>query len=353
MGWKYDNKHKRFSDANDGEAFATTDRPVNKGKGKNKKVTCYKCKKQGHYANKYDEDVNDEDDDMIKTTSNKKGSNFMNQGQFKKVEVNEPEGNTTDKDAESSYDEYRFVFLQKDVICSIQDKVAIPQTWILLDSQSTVDVFSNPKLLTNIHDARRNLTLYCNVGKAIITKKGDLKRYGAVWFYPEGIANILSLSNVQKKHRVTYDSTLDEGFLVFKADSTARSFRPSKKGLFFSDVKSDIALTFINTVDNSKTKYTIKEYSDAIHAWSLRNIIYRPNMKDFIKYMERNMIPNCPIAKADLLHAEDIFGVNIGSLQGNSEKKVVSSCDNNTQAANRNNRKTQQCHTRSGHHVHK
>ena len=108
-------------------------------------------------------------------------------------------------------------------------------------------------MLTIIRDAKRILTLYCNAVKAIINKKRDLKGYRTVWFYPDGIANILSLGNVKKKHRVTYDSTLDEGFLVFKADGTAWSFRPSKKGLFFSDVKSDIAHTFINTVDNNKT----------------------------------------------------------------------------------------------------
>jgi len=60
---------------------------------------------------------------------------------------------------------------------------------------------------------------------------------------------------------------------------------PSKMGLFFSDVKSDITHTFINTVDNNKTKYTIKVYSDAVHTRSLQNIIGRPNTKDFIKYM--------------------------------------------------------------------
>jgi len=48
-----------------------------------------------------------------------------------------------------------------------------------------VDVFSNPKLLTNIRDAKRDLTLYCNAGKAIINKKGDLKGYGTVWYYPD------------------------------------------------------------------------------------------------------------------------------------------------------------------------
>jgi len=130
----------------------------------------------------------------------------------------------------------------------------------------------------------------------------------------------LSLGNVKKKHRVTYDSTLDEGFLVFKADGTARSFRPSKEGLFFSDVKNDVAHTFINTVDNNKTKYTIKEYSDAVCARS-QNIIGRPNTQDFIKYMECNMIPNCPVTKADIIRAKDIFGANIGALQGKTVRK--------------------------------
>ena len=65
-GCKNDNKHNQFSDTNDRVAFATTDGPVNKGKGKNKKVICYKCKKQGHYANECDKDVDEEDDSMTK-----------------------------------------------------------------------------------------------------------------------------------------------------------------------------------------------------------------------------------------------------------------------------------------------
>jgi len=50
----------------------------------------------------------------------------------------------------------------------------------------------------NIRDAKGSLTLYCNAGKATINKKGDLKGYGTVWFYPDRIANILSLENVKK-----------------------------------------------------------------------------------------------------------------------------------------------------------
>jgi len=86
--------------------------------------------------------------------------------------------------------------------------------------------------------------------------------------------------------------------------------------LFFSDVKNEVAHAFINTVENNKTKYTVKAYSDAVRARSLQNIIGRPRTQDYIKYVERNMIPNCPVSKADIMHAEDIFGANIGSLQG-------------------------------------
>jgi len=49
-GRKNDNKHNRAYDANDRVAFATADVGTRKGKGKNKKVTCFKCKKQGYYA---------------------------------------------------------------------------------------------------------------------------------------------------------------------------------------------------------------------------------------------------------------------------------------------------------------
>jgi len=84
------------------------------------------------------------------------------------------------------------------VLCSIQDKLAILKSWILLDSQSTVDVFCNRKPLSNIRYAKRTLILYCNTRKAIVSKKGDLKGYGTVWYHPEGITTILSLHNVQK-----------------------------------------------------------------------------------------------------------------------------------------------------------
>jgi len=75
-----------------------------------------------------------------------------------------------------------FAFVQ-DVTCNMNDKAGIPDSWILLDSQSTVDVFKNKKLLKNIHNAKKALSLYCNAGIAMLNKIGDLTGYGTVWFY--------------------------------------------------------------------------------------------------------------------------------------------------------------------------
>jgi len=124
--------------------------------------------------------------------------------------------------------------MQHEIICAIQDEAAIPKRGILLDSQSTVYLFLNEKLLTSIRDAKRNLVLFCNSGKAIVTKKGNVKGYGTVWFHPVGIARFLSLSNVQKKQKVMCNNTLNKDFLLHKADSTIQVIRITGEGEFFS-----------------------------------------------------------------------------------------------------------------------
>ena len=84
-------------------------------------------------------------------------------------------------------------------------------------------------MLTNIHEKKHALNWDFNAGTATMNKLGDLEYYGMGWNHPNGIANILSLYNVQKRHKTMYDSSRREGYIVHKADSTKHVFMKSKR----------------------------------------------------------------------------------------------------------------------------
>jgi len=196
---KYGN-NTRLNEANDGVAFATTGNEEKKG-NKKKNITCYKCGKSRHYSNECDEDITVNASNT--NSSDKKGLNFLvlkqntddssedgdaaisifndddesqtfdrdekelpnkenDDDNDSDEETKEEDKDDTDDNDSNGYvdtdDDYEgFAFLQYDVMCSLQEKAGIPMSWILLDSQSMVDVFSNKKLLTNIRDSKRHL----------------------------------------------------------------------------------------------------------------------------------------------------------------------------------------------------
>jgi hypothetical protein len=74
----------------------------------------------------------------------------------------------------------------------------IPNHYVLLDSDSTVSIFCNADLLTNIHDVDEPLYLETNGGgHQVSTQMGTVKDFGPVWYNPESIANVLSLAQVR------------------------------------------------------------------------------------------------------------------------------------------------------------
>jgi hypothetical protein len=110
-------------------------------------------------------------------------------------------------------------------------KNGLPASWILLDNQSTCDNLANPKLLKNIRKVDSYMPLSTQAGSTTTNLVGNVPGYGMVWFHPNNIANIIALTNMKKKHRVTYDSKKGNEFVVHKSDGTSKIFKESKKGL--------------------------------------------------------------------------------------------------------------------------
>eukprot|EP00957_Ditylum_brightwellii_P167287 12734383-Ditylum_brightwellii.AAC.1 len=101
----------------------------------------------------------------------------------------------------------------------------INKNWVLLDSQSTVNVFCNTKLLNNIQKDGRSLAIYSNGGISSTGLIGNLDRFKMVWYQSDSIANILSLASVQEEHHGTYHSQHGNSFLVDRKDRIVRKFK--------------------------------------------------------------------------------------------------------------------------------
>ena len=74
-----------------------------------------------------------------------------------------------------------------------------------------------------------------------------------------------------------------------------------------------------NTVLVTMVTENASKYSNADHAWVLlahkvQKIIGCPSTQDFIKIVENNILPNCPLSCQDTMVAEHIFGPDLGYL---------------------------------------
>jgi hypothetical protein len=197
----------------------------------------------------------------------------------------------------------------------------VPRNWILLDNRSTVDVFCNSALQEDIHEAATYMTIHCNAGRTSTNLKGTLPGYGYVWFHPEGIANVLSLSRVRDAgYCITYDSTGTNEFIIHKPNGDCRVFKESPTRLFYSDT-TDTGILLINTVAENREHYTDRDYQRAKLARQIQQTIGRPNTKHFIQIIENNLLPKVPITKADIIAAENIFGPDLGSLKAKTVRQ--------------------------------
>ena len=109
------------------------------------------------------------------------------------------------------------------------------QNMLLLDSCSTVDMFCNKNLVTNICTSKNYVTVKGNGGDLKTHQKAHVENYSKVWFDERAITDIVSLKNVKEKFRVTYDSNRDGTFTVHKPNGVNIKFGMHQDGLHYHD----------------------------------------------------------------------------------------------------------------------
>jgi hypothetical protein len=132
---------------------------------------------------------------------------------------------------------------------------------ILLDSQSTMDLFCNAALVSKISKSISNMRLKRNGGTMVVTGKAMVEGYNkTVWFSTRAITNIIALRNLIDQYRVTYDS--DDLMFVVHGESESNpnmEFKMHKSGLHYYDPRKEHHMTLVITVSENKTGFTKRQ----------------------------------------------------------------------------------------------
>lgn len=202
--------------------------------------------------------------------------------------------------------------------------MCLPSHWILLDTQSSISVFKNPAMLSNIRPSAEPLTVYTNGGSQVSHLCGDIPNLGTVWFNPQSIANILSMAQVRRVCRVTMDTAIEPTIVVHKKNGGTMLFKEMSNDLYVHDTTSTNystspsvnAYTLLSSVAENKKNFTRRQIEGADNARALYRKLGRPSEQFFQSLLQRNLIRNCPVTVDDAKRAVLIYGPDIATLKG-------------------------------------
>jgi len=193
---------------------------------------------------------------------------------------------------------------------------------ILLDNESTTNVFCNALMVENIRETPDKLYLTTSAGVMTTNLKATLPGWGDVWFDPATVTNILSYAQVRDRYRVEYNYD-DDVFIVHLGAKDVKfertpvglyGFKPKLKGEMREELR------FLTTLEENKTFYTPRQFERAKRARDLYHALGTPSIKDFKAMITINAVRNNPVTVDDIKIAEEIFGPDIGTLKGKTTR---------------------------------
>ena len=280
-----------------------------------KKQNCHHCGVKGHTrpdCPRKDEII-EEDTDSTATASKKPAAKPIPKKKTVRKAItfttkDEPE----EEEVEDSYLNYGF--------CTTTSDGIKLRNMILLDSQSTVDLFCNPKMVARTWTCDESITVRGNGGSLTTKTKALLRNYGEIWFDNRAITNILSLKNVREKYRVTFDSNGSNAFVVHKPKGVNLRFEMHRDGLYYHDPLKH-HLTLVNTVKDAEEGFSSRQIQQAKLAREFQAVVGNPSTKDLKAILASNQIANCPVTVEDVDRAEIIYGPSVLILKGKTTRR--------------------------------
>jgi hypothetical protein len=304
-----------------GVAFAQKSSKKTKTEDKEwqKEATCHECGEKGHIrpnCPKLKDTDDDDDDDAKEPTKKPPSKSILRKKSSDKKKAVAFNNNATDdeEDLDSASQFFNFGF------CTTTSRLNL-RNMILLDNQSTVDLFCNRHLVTDIHECEDSMSVMGNGGTLVTNKKATVKNYGSVWFDPAAITNILSLKNVRDRFRVTFDSDGGNAFIVHRPDKSNLRFDMHQDGLYYHD-PSGKAISLVETVKENQEGFSKRQIDQALQARELQSVLGNPSTHDMKAIVQSNQLANCPITIDDIERAETIYGPSVPILKGKTTRRT-------------------------------
>jgi hypothetical protein len=136
-------------------------------------------------------------------------------------------------DASEASDASSVIILAQAVTSS--DRQPINPKFVLIDSQLTVDLFSNLKHVENILPAQLPNKVHCNKGTMSMAEVADFGDT-EVYVNKDGTANALFLFHLGQIYWITYDIHDRKGVFMVNTRGVVE-FHPTPKGLHIVDLK--------------------------------------------------------------------------------------------------------------------
>ena len=141
---------------------------------------------------------------------------------------------------------------------------------IILDTGSTLSLFTEHGLVKNIRKSANVLELMTNAGTKINYMEADVPNFGTVWYDEDAIANIFGFANLVDKHQIMYNSNKEDTFLVHMKDNKIIKFKRTPDGLYSYEPSTKYKATLkteahcqMPTVAGNKVRYTLQEIERA------------------------------------------------------------------------------------------